>query len=201
MSEAELHVLRARLIGGQLNKARRGELSMPTPLGYVVSPDGKLMLDPDEQVQGAVRLVFETFQRTGSAGMVVRYFREQEIAWPQRVSIRPRAGTFVTGALGHRRVLQILHNPRYAGAYVYGRTRQRKLRLAGQPAYRRLPREEWTVFRRTRTRVTSPGSSTKRIRLRCLRMPGARVGTGAAHRARALRYCRGSSSAVDAVTV
>ena len=146
MSEAELHVLRARLIGGQLNKARRGELSMPTPLGYVVGPDGKLMLDPDEQVQGAVRLVFETFQRTGSAGMVVRYFHEQEIAWPQRVSVGPRAGTFVTGALGHRRVLQILHNPRYAGAYVYGRTRQRKLRLAGQPAYRRLPREEWTVF-------------------------------------------------------
>ncbi len=102
MSEAELHVLRARLIGGQLNKARRGELSMPTPLGYVVGPDGKLLLDPDEQVQGAVRLVFETFQRTGSAGMVVRYFREQEIAWPQRVSVGPRAGTFVTGALGHR---------------------------------------------------------------------------------------------------
>ena len=146
MSEAELHVLRARLIGGQLNKARRGELSMPTPLGYVVGPDGKLMLDPDEQIQGAVRIVFGTFQRTGSAGAVVRYFREQEVAWPQRVSVGPRAGTFVTGALGHRRVLQILHNPRYAGASVYGRTRQRKLRLAGQPAYRRLPREEWTVF-------------------------------------------------------
>ena len=146
MSEAELHVLRARLIGGQLNKARRGELSMPTPLGYVVGPDGKLMLDPDEQIQGAVRLVFETFQRTGSAGAVVRYFREQGIPWPQRVSTGPRAGTFVTGALGHRRVLYILHNPRYAGAYVYGRTRQRKLRLAGQCGYRRLPREEWTVF-------------------------------------------------------
>ena len=142
--EAFPQVLRARLIGGQLNKARRGELSMPTPLEYLVGPDGKLMLDPDEQVQGAVRLVFETFRRNGSAGAVVRYFREQKVAWPQRVSVGPRAGTLVTGALGHWRVLQILHNPRYAGAYVYGRTRQRKLRLAGQPAYRRLPREEWT---------------------------------------------------------
>ena len=146
MSEAELHMLNARLIGGQLNKARRGELSMPTPLGYVVGPDGKLMLDPDEQIQSIVRLLFDTFQRSGSAGAVVRYFREQALAWPQRVATGPRAGTFVAGTLGRSRVLGMLHNPRYAGAYVYGRTRQRKLRLAGQPGYRRLPREEWTVF-------------------------------------------------------
>ena len=146
MSEAELHMLNARLIGGQLNKARRGELPMPTPLGYVVGPDGKLMLDPDEQIQSIVRLVFDTFQRSGSAGAVVRYFREQALAWPQRVATGPRAGTFVAGTLGRSRVLGMLHNPRYAGAYVYGRTRQRKLRLAGQPGYRRLPREEWTVF-------------------------------------------------------
>ena len=72
MSEAELHVLRARLVGGQLNKARRGELWMRAPLGMVFDPGGKLMLDPDEQVQGAVRLVFDTFDRTGSAG-AVRY--------------------------------------------------------------------------------------------------------------------------------
>ena len=92
MSEAELHMLNARLIGGQLNKARRGELPMPTPLGYVVGPDGKLMLDPDEQIQSIVRLVFDTFQRSGSAGAVVRYFREQALAWPQRVATGPRAG-------------------------------------------------------------------------------------------------------------
>ena len=79
-------MLNARLIGGQLNKARRGELSMPTPLGYVVGPDGKLMLDPDEQIQSIVRLLFDTFQRSGSAGAVVRYFREQALAWPQRVA-------------------------------------------------------------------------------------------------------------------
>ena len=127
MSEAELHVLRARLIGGQLNKARRGELWIRPPLGFVVDPAGKLILDPDEQVQSAVRLVFGTFGRTGSAGAVVRYFQQQQVAWPQRVIKGLRAGVLVFGELERHRVLDILHNPRYAGAYVYGRTRQRKV--------------------------------------------------------------------------
>ena len=146
MSEAELHVLRARLIGGQLNKARRGELWIRPPLGFVVDPAGKLMLDPDEQVQSAVRLVFGTFGRTGSAGAVVRYFQQQQVAWPQRVIKGLRAGVLVFGELDRHRVLDILHNPRYAGAYVYGRTRQRKVCLTGQARYRRLPRDEWRVF-------------------------------------------------------
>ena len=146
MSEAELHVLRARLIGGQLNKARRGELWIRPPLGMVFDPAGKLMLDPDEQVQGAVRLVFDTFLRTGSAGAVVRYFQQQQVAWPRRVVKGPRAGALVFGELARDRVLGILHNPRYAGAYVFGRTRQRKVRPSGQARYRRLPREEWKVF-------------------------------------------------------
>ena len=139
-------MLRARLIGGQLNKARRGELWMRAPLGMVFDAGGTLMLDPDEQVQGAVRLVFDTFDRTGSAGAVVRYFQKQQIAWPRRVHKGPRPGALVFGELERDRVLSILHNPRYAGAYVYGRTRQRKLRLAGQAGYRRLPRDEWKVF-------------------------------------------------------
>ena len=139
-------MLRARLVGGQLNKARRGELWMRAPLGMVFDAGGTLMLDPDEQVQGAVRLVFDTFDRTGSAGAVVRYFQKQQIAWPRRVHKGPRPGALVFGELERDRVLSILHNPRYAGAYVYGRTRQRKLRLAGQAGYRRLPRDEWKVF-------------------------------------------------------
>ena len=146
MSEAELHVLRARLIGGQLNKARRGELWIRPPLGFVVDPAGKLILDPDEQVQSAVRLVFGTFGRTGSAGAVVRYFQQQQVAWPQRVIKGLRAGVLVFGELERHRVLDILHNPRYAGAYVYGRTRQRKVCLTGRARYRRLPRDEWRVF-------------------------------------------------------
>ena len=108
MSEAELHVLRARLIGGQLNKARRGELWIRPPLGFVVDPAGKLILDPDEQVQSAVRLVFGTFGRTGSAGAVVRYFQQQQVAWPQRVIKGLRAGVLVFGELERHRVLDIL---------------------------------------------------------------------------------------------
>jgi len=146
MSEAELHVLRARLIGGQMNKARRGELWMRPPIGFVATAQGPLVLDPDAQVQQAVRLVFETFRRAGSAGAVVTQFRHEGLQFPRRLVTGPRAGTLVFGPLGHHRVLQLLHNPRYAGAYVYGRTRQRKVRLAGQLRNRRLPREEWKVF-------------------------------------------------------
>jgi len=146
MSEAELHVLRARLLGGQMNKARRGELWMKPPLGFVVNARGQLALDPDEQVQQAVRLLFETFRRTGSAGAVIRQFRQDGLLWPRRIVTGARAGALVFGPLDHQRVLSILHNPRYAGAYVYGRTRQRKVLLPGQARYRRLPREEWKVF-------------------------------------------------------
>jgi DNA invertase Pin-like site-specific DNA recombinase len=146
MSEAELHMLRARLIGGQLNKARRGELWIRPPIGYIDDGEGRLAFDPDEQTQAAVRLLFDTFRTTGSALRVVRHFAEQGIRWPRRISSGARAGEVVFGKLDHSRVLNILHNPRYAGAYVYGRTRQRKHTAAGQVHYRRLPREEWTVF-------------------------------------------------------
>lgn len=145
MSEAELHVLRARLQGGMLNKARRGELWMRPPLGFVW--DGqRLAFDPDAQIQGAVRLLFETFRRTGSAGQVVRHFAGDGLRWPRRLATGVRAGEVVWGALTHDRVLGILHNPRYAGAFVYGRTRQRKVIVEAQARYRKLPRAEWKVF-------------------------------------------------------
>jgi DNA invertase Pin-like site-specific DNA recombinase len=74
MSEAELHILKARMRGGQLNKARRGELEMCPPVGLIYRTDGTIGLDPDAQVQSAIRLVFETFERTGSAIRTVRFF-------------------------------------------------------------------------------------------------------------------------------
>lgn len=144
MSEAELHVLRARLLGGQLNKARRGELWMRPPLGFVYEAD-HLVLDPDRQVQDAVRLLFVTFQRTGSAGRVVQHFATAGIRWPRRLAAGPRAGTLVFGRLGHSRVLGLLHNPRYAGAFVYGRTRQRKIVVGASVRFRRLAQTEWKV--------------------------------------------------------
>jgi DNA invertase Pin-like site-specific DNA recombinase len=147
MSEAELHLLRARLLGGQLNKARRGELWMRPPIGYVYDPRSQiLVLDPDGQIQQAVRLVFETFRRTGSAQQVVRHFGTEGILWPRRVASGVRAGDIVFGPLHFSRALWLLHNPRYTGAFVYGRTRQRKISIGGQCRYRRLPREEWKVF-------------------------------------------------------
>jgi len=82
MSEAELHVLRMRLQGGILSKARRGELKSRLPTGFVYGPDGHVLLDPDLAVQRAVRLLFDTFRRTGSAGQVVRVFRERGSASP-----------------------------------------------------------------------------------------------------------------------
>jgi DNA invertase Pin-like site-specific DNA recombinase len=146
MSEAELHLLRARLIGGQLNKARRGELRMKIPIGYVYDSGGRLVFDPDQQVQQAVRLLFETFRRTGSALRVVNHFKKEGIRWPRRITSGVRAGELLFAPLEHSRVLNILHNPRYTGAFVYGRTRQRKVVIAGQLRYRRLNREEWAVF-------------------------------------------------------
>ena len=146
MSEAELHLLRARLIGGQLNKARRGELWMKPPIGFVYDSGGRVVFDPDQQVQRAVRLLFDTFRRTGSAMRVVHYFKTEGVLWPRRITTGVRAGELILGPLEHSRVLGILHNPRYAGAFVYGRTRQRKVTIGGQVRYRRLKRDEWLVF-------------------------------------------------------
>lgn len=146
MSEAELHLLRARLIGGQLNKARRGELWMKPPIGFAHDSSGHVIFDPDQQVQRAVRLLFETFRRTGSAMRVVHHFKTEGLLWPRRITSGVHAGELFFGSLEHSRVLGILHNPRYTGTFVYGRTRQRKVAIGGQLRYRRLKREEWSVF-------------------------------------------------------
>lgn len=146
MSEAELHVLQARLLGGQINKARRGELYLRPPIGFIYDGQKHMVLDPDEQIQRTVRLVFETFRRCGSAEGVVRHFAAEAILFPRRLVTGPRSGEVVFVPLEHYRVLQLLHNPRYTGAYVYGRTRQRKIVVGTSARYRRLPREEWKVF-------------------------------------------------------
>lgn len=118
MSEAELHVLRARLQGGILNKARRGELEMRPPVGLVYNADGVLVLDPDRQVQHCVRWLFATFARTGSACATVRAARQEQLAFPHRCAKGPHKGELMWGALDHSQVLRALHNPRYAGAFA-----------------------------------------------------------------------------------
>jgi DNA invertase Pin-like site-specific DNA recombinase len=145
MSEAELHVLRARLQGGIRNKARRGELFVRPPMGFVYNADGKLVVDPDQQVQQSVRLLFETFRRTGSAMAVVRVFAEQGLQFPRRVHTGPNKGDLTWAGLEHSRALRILHNPRYTGAFVYGRTHSRKT-VEGDWVIEPVPREEWEVL-------------------------------------------------------
>lgn len=142
MSEAELHVLRARLLGGQLAKASRGELEMKLPVGLVNDSTGKVVLDPDQQVQHAVRTFFETFRRTGSATATVRCFREQGLLFPRRLSTGVHKGEVAWGPLHHSRTLRVLKNPRYTGAFVYGRTHGRRM-ANGRVHQRPLPREQW----------------------------------------------------------
>jgi len=145
MSEAELHVLRARLQGGIRNKARRGELFVRPPIGFVYSADGKLVKDPDQQVQQSVRVLFETFRRTGSAMATVKFFAGQGLQFPRRVHTGPNKGDVVWARLEHSRALRIFHNPRYAGAFVYGRTHTRKT-VEGDWVIEHVPREEWEVL-------------------------------------------------------
>lgn len=143
MSEAELHILRARLRGGVLNKARRGELESPLPIGFCYDARDRVVLEPDKQVQQSIRTFFDMFRRTGSATATVRAFREQGLKFPRRARSGPATGEILWGELEHSRALWLLHNPRYAGAFFFGRTRQRK---AAPQRFQRLAREEWIAL-------------------------------------------------------
>jgi len=145
MSEAELHVLRARLRGGILSKARRGELEMRLPIGFVYDGDKRVRLDPDSRIRDSILLLFRTFRRTGSASATVREFREKKLQFPRRVHDGARKGEVIWVELGHSRVLWVLRHPRYAGVYCFGRSRQRK-HPDGRHLFVRLPRDEWTAF-------------------------------------------------------
>lgn len=144
MSEAESHILKARMRGGLLNKARRGEMYLHLPIGFDHDGDGNIILDPDKQVQQSVRLLFETYRHTGSARGVMVHFHQQGLLFPWRQYGKADKG-LEWKKLYARRVVNILHNPAYAGAYAYGRTR-RDRRVDGSTSFVRLPQEEWTVL-------------------------------------------------------
>ena len=145
MSEAELHVLKARLVGGQLNKAKRGELKFDVPVGFVYNEKDQVLIDSDQQVQQVIKLFFETFNRTGSAFATCREFHSKKILFPRKLRRGPNRGEIIWGELVHSRALQGLHNPRYAGVYCFGRTRTRKL-PDGSHSFSKVPRTEWTAF-------------------------------------------------------
>lgn len=144
MSEAELYVLRARLRGGLLNKARRGELRCPLPVGLVHDVEDHVVFDPDKQVQESVRLLFATFARTAAVSATVKHFRTQGLLFPTRIRTGIRKGEICWVPLSLSRAANALHNPWYAGAYVYGRGRYRK-QPDGRTRRERLPEEQWTV--------------------------------------------------------
>jgi DNA invertase Pin-like site-specific DNA recombinase len=145
MSEAELHVIKARLQGGILNKAKRGELQSPLPVGFVYSSAQQPILDPDRQIQESLRLFFDTFQRTGSAMATIKVFHQQGLLFPRRLKKGPHKGDLLWAELTHSRALQVLHNPRYAGAFVYGRTHTRK-KPDGRESFRKRSREQWILL-------------------------------------------------------
>ena len=146
MSEAEIHFLHARLQGGILNKARRGELKMRPPVGLVYDDSGKMVIDPDRQVVEAVKYLCSTFKRTESAYAVVKHFRENGLKFPAYVRGGPHAGEIVWKPLYHHRVLHVLHNPRYTGTFVFGQTRTRKSPIDGKVRIQNIPQDQWKVI-------------------------------------------------------
>jgi DNA invertase Pin-like site-specific DNA recombinase len=149
MSQAELHFLRARLQGGRLNKARKGELRTPLPVGFVYDDEGHTVLDPDSEVRHAVRFLFDAFRQIGTAYGVVQRFSKEGLRFPKRSYGGAWNGKLIWGRLTGSRVLCILKNPSYAGTYVHGRYQSVK-EIAPDGTFRlrskEMPMSAWTVL-------------------------------------------------------
>lgn len=150
MSEAELHVIRARLDGGIRNKAARGELRRGLPIGFIWGEqDGEVLFHPDEAVTGAIRTVFERFAEFGSARRVWLWFRSEGLSFPLQQAPVGRAGPIHWVTPTYTAIHHILKNPVYAGAYAYGKTRsERYVDEHGgvKKRIRHLPIEQWSVL-------------------------------------------------------
>ena len=152
MAESELHVLRARLEGGIKNKAARGELRRGLPAGLIWGEgDGEICFHPDEAVTGVIAAVFEQFAVCGSVRATWLWLREQGLRWPlqQAVYLHGKPGEITWVEPTYHAVHSTLTHPAYAGAYVYGRTRdERYLGPDGalRKRRRKLPRDQWEVL-------------------------------------------------------
>lgn len=151
MSEAELHIIKQRMLEGKLAKAKRGELGMRVPSGYILHPSGEIRKDPDEQAQTVIKLVFVLFERFATLHRVLRYLVENNIQMPHRIPTGVNKGDLSWRRPNRMTLSNLLHNPIYAGAYVYGRrpTDPRK-KIAGRPSTGRIiaKPEEWKVFKK-----------------------------------------------------
>jgi DNA invertase Pin-like site-specific DNA recombinase len=140
MSEAELHVLKARLRGGILNKVRRGEYRCSQPTGFVYDEAGNVVLDPDVQVREAIAYFFATFSRVGSARQTVKVFRQAGLGFPSRLH---SGEATVFRPLTASTALRLLNTPRYAGTYVYGRRQYRRAVDGKKTIQSKRDYEEW----------------------------------------------------------
>lgn len=135
MSEAELHILKQRMLAGKRAKAGRGELVMRLPMGYVRRPSGEIAKDPDGQAQAAIQLVFDQFERLGTINGVLQYLVRHQVQMPHRVVAGPGKGELEWRRPNRVTLGNLLHHPLYAGAYVYGRRpTDARRKQPGQPA-------------------------------------------------------------------
>jgi DNA invertase Pin-like site-specific DNA recombinase len=139
MSEAELHILKQRMLQGKLNKARKGELLFSLPIGYVRRANGQVGLDPDEQVQGVVRLIFEKYQELGTLNATLLYLVQHHLQLGVRLRGGERKGELEWHRPNRVTLQNLLKHPIYAGAYVYGRRQvDAKRKIAGRPSTGRM---------------------------------------------------------------
>lgn len=149
MAEAELHLIKQRMQAGRLNKARRGELAVPLPIGYARRPSGEAVLDPDEQVQDVVRLVFAKFAELRTTHALLRYLADHGIELGVRLRSGPDKGELEWRRPNRMTLQLMLHSPVYAGIYAYGRRRvDPRRQVPGRPATGKVVRgeDEWLVF-------------------------------------------------------
>ncbi|MFL5704535.1 MAG: recombinase family protein [Ktedonobacteraceae bacterium] len=142
MSELELHTIRARMTAGLLNKAQRGELALSLPMGLVRDAIGKVRKDPNREIQDRLDLIFTTFLRVRSASKVLQFLNTYNLCLPRR----DRFGDVIWKKPTIAAILQILKNPAYAGAFVYGKTRSvRKDPTSPRSQEVRLPMDQWQI--------------------------------------------------------
>src|SRR5512132_2678651 len=148
MSEAELHLLKQRMLAGKQAKARRGELAIALPTGYVRRASGEAVLDPDEQAQTVVRLIFAKFAELGTLHGVLRWLVDHDVELGMRLHAGPDKGELVWRRPNRMTLQNMLHSPVYAGIYAYGRRRvDPRRQLPGRPSTGRVVRaeQEWLV--------------------------------------------------------
>lgn len=151
MLEAELHMMRQRLDAGRLSKVQRGEYIQHLPTGLVRTPDGRVEFDPDQQIRRVITLVFSTFAEQGSCMKTLHFLKRQHILLPRHQTSGLRKGELLWKEATESMLVDIIHNPAYAGAFVYGRRPTdpllRRVGHRGSGTVRK-PMEEWVTIQR-----------------------------------------------------